>query len=340
MHRTFEDYVREQQARVASWLAEDAGAPIVTDICQLWVTTLAESGREVRTRGDFKDLPAELDLVARLAKAGFDLYAKALAWGLYTREGTPPAELPLICHALAVASGKSYALYGPDKLKWLVGFISTIDNTATKAFASSAAEVFRNNPNTLEALADFLKTVVEQANENPDRVTDIPPCFGSMALMVAEFSRDGNFQDVWHADHLPVFFRWSAEFDFFRRVAPERFVQLIDELPHPAMVDECLNFPALIEDPDEITQLLTLAGSAFDNAGAWRPRGVAAVVLLKLATTKLIPSGRFLPGDLADDAGELGEDIAQFTIRAESLVTAVVSRPDGVLLGLRNCSPG
>ena len=44
----------------------------------------------------------------------------------------------------------------------------------------------------------------------------------------------------------------------------------------------------LIENPDDVLELLRLARASFDADGRWQRRGMAAVLLVQLASTQLL----------------------------------------------------
>lgn len=347
MPRTFEDYRRERRARIAGWLSQGTEAEIVTGLCETWVRDLLNSGREPRSRHDLSHLPPELNLAARLSDAGLRAYADALAWQLDRGEGTEPGEAALISHALAVASGRTFAAHGPDKLHWIGDLVATVDTQSWDAFADSAAEALSDDADQRSAFVQFLTGIVEEANEAPDRVVEIPPRNASMASIVEQFVRTGGFQDVWQADLTPILFRWSYAFDILRRAEPERFLEMIDELPHPALVKACLNSRALIEDPKEVLRLLRLARASFDAEGRWLRNGMAAILLLQLASVQLLSAPNTPDGDArfvqspaalagsqaAKDAEELAKGVAQYQEAVDGLLDVLFARSDAVELG-------
>jgi hypothetical protein len=339
MPRTFEDHLRERRARIAMWLSQRTVADIVTGLCERWVRDLVDSGREPHARHDIPGLPPELDFAIRLSDAGLHAYSDALAWQVAGGEGFEPAEAPLIGHALAVASGRAYVAYGAARLHWIGHLVSTIDGQAWEAFADSAAAALCEDTSARNAFVEYLMEIVREANEAPDRVTETPSRRVSMASLVDEFVRNGSFQDVWYAESAPVFFRSSDAFEILRRAEPQRFLEMIDELPHPALVKECLSSRALMERSEEVLGLLRLARPAFDADGSWQRNGMAAVLLVQLASTQLLstdvtePSGaQALPQEAAK-AEELAPAITLFRQAADGLLDILFGRPDGAELG-------
>jgi hypothetical protein len=242
-------------------------------------------------RHDIPALPPELDLLVRLSDAKLGAYADALEWQIAGSEGIEPFEAPLIGHGVAVVCGRAFAAYGAAKLYWIGHLASTIDGQAWEAFADSAAAALRANTDHRTAFVDFLSEIIREANEAPDRVTETPARRVSMASLVDAFAANGSFHEVWYADSAPVLFRWSDAFEVLRRVEPDRFLQLIDELPHPALVGQCLGSRALIENPEDVLQLLRSARVAFDTEERWQRNGMAAILLLQMASVHLLSAG-------------------------------------------------
>jgi hypothetical protein len=102
---------------------------------------------------------------------------------------------------------------------------------------------------------------------------------------------------------------------------------MIDELPHPALVKQCLSSRALIESPAEVMQLLPLARAAFDTDGHWQRNGMAAILLLQLASDQLLSAANTPDGSAglvepqaAEEAEELANSITQFGQAADGLL--------------------
>ena len=209
----------------------------------------------------------------------------ALAWQIEDGEGKEPDEAALIGHALAAASGHAYAVYGPDKLEWIGGFVASIYGPLWEDLPNRGGGAGQQS-RALEAFVDFLTGIVIKANEAPDTVTQIPPRRASMASIVEEFARAGSFQEVWEADQWPVLFRSDA-FEILRRADAERFVETVDQLPHPTLVKQCLSSKALLTSPHDGLALLRLANTAFDAEGRWQRSGMAAILLFQSANERL-----------------------------------------------------
>jgi hypothetical protein len=233
MPRTFDDHLRERRARVASWLEQRTEAETAIAVCERWIADLLARDLALYSKQDLGSLPADLSLVDRLSAEKLDGLSAALGWQIDDAEGKEPDEAALIGHALAAASGHAYAVHSPGKLDWIGHFVASIDGASWEVFADSAAKALGRNPETLEAFVDFLAAIVTRANDAPDTVTEIPPRRASMASIVEQFARAGSFQEVWEADQWPILFRSSDAFEILRRTDAERFVKMIDQLPHP-----------------------------------------------------------------------------------------------------------
>jgi len=346
MPKTSEEYLLERFSRASTWLLQNSDAEIITNTCWKWVSDLLNSGEKPYSRNDLPKLPLDLSLVARLSDAGYSSFSDALAWQIDGGSGIEPAEAALVGRALAIGSGQAYVDLGPEKADGLGFLISTIDHQAWEAFANSASEKLRENSESLELFVAYLRGIVKKSNEEPDSVTEFPPQRGSMALIVEQFARGGSIQDVWQTAMSPIIFRRSAEFEILRRAAPELFAELIDELPHPAVVAECLNSRALRESISEASTLLGLARTAFDSQGCWQRNGMAVVLLLQLLTTQLLSSEHKakkqelepeVPSDVANvrdivDIENLPKEVGKFQQLVDEVLDVLFARSDSVEL--------
>lgn len=328
MPRSFEDYLNDRRMRIALWLEDCSEAETATAVCESWIEDLLDCGLTLHSRHDLASLPADMILVDRLTAARLDDLALALKWQIEDPQGNEPAEAALIGYALAAASGRAYAAHGPDKLDWIGYFVMTINNLLWEEFANSAAKEFRDNPDLLEKFLDFLAGIIAKANEEPDTVTETPPRYGSIAVIVEQFAQKRmRFQDVWEADRWTILFRSSGAFEILRRVDAGRFVAMIDQLPHPALVKQCLNSKALLESPEDVLSLLRLANSAIDVEGHWHRRGMAAILLLQLASEQMLSLRA-----VEECAEDLNEEIEYFGDAVRRVLDVLFARPDRVEL--------
>jgi hypothetical protein len=315
---TLDDYLHDRRTRIDSWLEQHTEAEAATAVCESWIADLLDRGLTLHSRQDLASLPADMRLVDRLSLA--------LEWQIEDVEGKEPSNAALIGHALAAASGRAYAVHGPGKLDWIGHFVTSINGLLWEDFADSAAKVLRGNPDLLEEFIGFLAGIIARANDAPDTVTDIPPRGASMASIVEQFARTGTFQDVWEADLWTILFRSNDAFEILRRADAGRFVTMIDQLPHPTLVKQCLSSKVLLASPQNVLILLRLANSAIDAEGRWHRCGMAAILLLKLASEQLL-------SPCADeDTGDLNKDIAHFSDAVCGVLDVLFARPDGVEL--------
>ncbi|WP_288048231.1 hypothetical protein [Acidiphilium sp.] len=327
MPRTLEDHLRDRRARIASWLEQHTEAETATAVCERWIVDLLARDLTLYSRQDLGSLPADLSLVDRLSAEKLDGLSAALAWQIEDAEGKEPDEAPLIGHVLAAASGHAYAIHGPGKLDWIGHFVASIDGASWEDFADAAAQVLGRNPDVQEAFVDFLATIVTKANDAPDTVTEIPPRRASMASIAEQFARAGSFEEVWEADQWPILFRSSDAFEILRRADADRFVTMIDQLPHPTLVKQCLSSKALLTSPHDALILLRLANTAFDAEGRWQRSGMAAILLLQSASEQLLsPRGDEV------ETEDLSKGIAQFRNAVGGVLDILFARADGVEL--------
>ena len=327
MPRTLDDYLHDRRTRIDSWLEQHTEAEAATSVCESWIADLLDRGLTLHSRQDLASLSADMRLVERLSAAKFEGLSLALEWQTKDAEGKEPAEAALIGHALAAASGRAYAVHGPCKLDWIVHFVTSINGLLWEDFADSAAKVFRGNPDLLEEFIGFLAGIIVRANDAPDSVTDIPPRGASMASIVEQFTRTGSFQDVWEADLWPILFQSSGAFEILRRSDAQRFVEMIDQLPHPTLVKQCLSSRALLTSPQDVLLLLQLANLAIDEEGHWHRCGMTAILLLKLASEQLLS-----PWADEEDAEDLNKEVAQFSDAVRGVLDVLFARPDGIEL--------
>ena len=327
MPRTLDNHLRDRRSRVASWLEQRTEAETATAVCERWIADLLARGVTLYSRQDLGSLAADLSLVDRLSAEKLDGLSAALAWQIEDAEGKEPHEAALIGHALAAASGHAYAVRGPGKLDWIGHFVASIDGASWEVFADSAAAALGTNPETLEAFVDFLAAIIARANDAPDTVTEIPPRRASMASIVEQFARAGNFQEVWEADRWPILFRSSDAFEILRRADAERFVKMVDQLPHPTLVKQCLSSKALLTSARDALILLRQANMAFDTEGRWQRSGMAAILLLQSASEQLLS-----PRGDEEETEDLSKGIAQFRDAVGGVLDILFARLDGAEL--------
>lgn len=328
MPRTLDDYLHDRRTRIDSWLEQRTEAEAATAVCESWIADILDCGFTLNSRQDLASLPADMRLVGRLSAAKFDGLSLALEWQIENAEGKEPPEVALIGHALAVASGRAYAVHGPGKLDWIGYFVKSINGLLWEDFADSAAKVFRENRDLLEEFIGFLAGILVRTNDAPDTVVDNPPWHTSMALIVEQFVRKKmSFQTVWEADPWAILFREREAFEILRRVDARRFVAMIDQLPHPTFVQQCLNSEALLASPEDVLTLLRLANSVIDAKGHWHRHGMAAILILQLASEQLL-------SPCVDDKGaeDMNKDIAHFSDAVRRVLDVLFARPDGVEL--------
>jgi hypothetical protein len=327
MPRKFDDYLLQRRTRVGAWLEQSAEPQAAGAVCESWIADVLDRGLMLHSRHDLESLPEDLNLFDRLSAAGLDALSAALRWQVEVIEGHEPPEAALIDHALAVAAGRAYAIQGPERLDWIGHFVATITVLLWDTFADAAAQILGERPDCLEAFSGFLDSIVAQANDVPDSVVETPPRYASMAASIESFAQAGRFQDVWDAGRWPVLFPPSGAFEIMRRADAARFVTMIDLLPHPALVKECLGAQALLASPHDVLRLLRTANPAFDADGRWQRAGMAAVLLVQLASEQLL-----VPRDPEDDDEGLAEAVARFTEAASAALDVLFARPDGVEL--------
>lgn len=325
---TFEEYVRGRRARASAWRDQPGDADIAIAICEAWIADVLAQGFTLEQGQDWTSLPADLRLTDRLSAEGLDALSSALVWQVEDRLGREPPEAALIGHALAVACGHAYALHGPDALPDIGGFIASINNLLWEDFADAVAETLRGMPDALQAFGDFVGEIVVQTNTAPDSVIETPHREPSLASLAERFAREGRLQDVWEAGRWSILFRRMGVFEILRRADPEWFIGLVDQLPHPAVADQCLNSQALLAKPQDVPPLLRQTGLCFDVDGVWRRSGTTAIPLLQLAGQQLLA-----PGERVADANDLTEEMARFHEDMGAILDVLFGRPDAVELG-------
>ena len=230
------------------------------------------------SRQDIGSLPADLNLVDRLSVEKLDGLSEALAWQIDDAEGREPDEAALIGHALGGRERTCLCdLWSRQaRLDWPFRRVD-LRPTLGGFCRFRQLEALGRNPDALEAFVDFIAAIVTRANDAPDTVTEIPPRRASMASIVEQFARAGSFQEVWEVDQWPILFRSGDAFEILRRADAKRFVRMIDQLPHPTLVRQCLSSKVLLASPHDTLILLRLANTAFDTDGRWQRSGMAAI---------------------------------------------------------------
>lgn len=324
----FEEYVSGRRARAAVWRDQPGEADIAIAICEGWIRDVLAQGFMLEREQDWMSLPTDLRLADRLLEADLGGLSSALTWQMEDGLGQEPAEAALIGVALAVAAGRAYALRGPVALPEIGGFIASINNLLWEDFADAAAETLLDNPDALQAFGNFVDEIVIRTNASPDMLIETPRLELSMALLLERFAREGTPEEVWDAGRWSVLFQHTDVFEILRRADPERFIALVDQLPHPAVANQCLNSRALLTNLQEVPPLLRTTGLAYDSDGVWRRTGTTAILLLQLAGQQLLS-----PGDCVADANDLTEEIARFHDDMGAILHVLFDRPDAVGLG-------
>lgn len=328
MPLTFEECIKGRRARASAWRDRRGEANIAIAICEAWIADVLAQGFMLEQGLDWTSLPDNLRLAGRLSAEGLDALSSALVWQIEDGLGHEPPEAALIGYALAVACGRAYALHGPDALPEIGGFIASINNLLWEDFADAAAETLRAVPDALQAFGGFVCEIVVQTNMAPDSVIETPYREPSLASLVEQFAREGRLQDVWEAGRWSILFRRADVFEILRRAAPEWFIGLVDQLPHPAVANQCLNSRALLAKPQDVPPLLRQTGLCFDVDGVWRRSGTTAIPLLQLAGQQLLA-----PGESVVDANDLTEEMARFHADMGAILDVLFGRSDAVELG-------
>jgi hypothetical protein len=102
---------------------------------------------------------------------------------------------------------------------------------------------------------------------------------------------------------------------------------MIDQLPHPTLVKQCLSSKALLASPQDVLALLRLANPAVDAEGCWQRGGMMAILLLQLASEQLLS-----PYPTEEEAVDLNKEIARFSDAVIVVLDILFARPDGVEL--------
>ncbi|WP_152535663.1 hypothetical protein [Bradyrhizobium sp. Ai1a-2] len=288
---------------------------------------LAARGLTLYSRQGLRSLPSDLSLLERLSTKGLDGLSEALSWQSEDQEGKEPDGAVLISHALAVAGGRTYATHGPGKLDWIGHFVAAVDNLSWETFADSSGETLARDPVLLDRFTSCLVEIATMASEAPDTVIESSPRGPSAASTIEQFARGGSFQEIWEAERWPMLFRSSDAFEILRRAAPERFLMVIDRLPHPTLVSQCLSSEALLSSQHDVLRLLRTANAAFDAEGHWRCSGMAAILLLRTTTDQLLT-----PEDEDRQAEHLAEGIARFRNAIREVLDTLFARSDGAEL--------
>lgn len=342
--RRAEDFERERHERAVAWAARASEAEEAISVCERWVMDLVDGGVELFSRDDLPGLPTELNLGKRLSAAKLDSLSAAIGWQTEVAQGTEPADAAFIGHALAIASGRAYVAHGPRILSWIGHVVATVDHQGWEAFADAAAAELRRNAAKREQFIEQLTEVVQEANDDPDSMSEVPSRRVSIASLIADFGQSGTFQDIWQSDPQPFVFRWSSAFEILRRADPAEFVSLIADLPHPVFMRECLESRALRSDQNKILELLRLSRSSISQDGSFSLERVVTIILLRLANDQLLTTTRpsvegfYLHGcheEMTDQVriNDLDSQVLEFQRLATALLDVIFERDDGFELG-------
>lgn len=328
MYRMFDANQEALRERINLWLTQQpAEFEAAIEVCERWIEDLLMRNLALHHLHDLASLPPEMSLADRLVSANLRKLGLAFNWLATSEEGQEPAESALIGYALAVASGRAYAIHRPAKLNWISRFIWSNSVLYWEDFADSAAKTFRVNSHALNRFTVFLNDIVGRANNAEDGVIEFHARGQSLASMLEEFKHPWSIQDVWDGVSHSILLRESAAFEIFRRVDPDNFIKIIDQLPHPDLVSNCLHSRALQASLQHVLILLRSANLVVNADGKVNPNGTAAILLLRLASERLLEQHA-----KKVDIKDLDEEITIFRNGVKEILEVLFARADGVAL--------
>lgn len=328
MYRMFDANHKALRERIKSWLTQHPTEFEATiKVCEDWIEGLLKQNLALYHLHGLASLPPEMSLTDRLVSASLEKLGLAFNWLATSEEGQEPAEAALIGNALAVACGRSYAIHGPKKLNWIGEFICSINNLLWEEFADSAAKTFRENSKALNRFTIFLNDIVASANNAEDEVVVLHPRSPTLTSILEKSKYRRSIQDVWDEHSDLMLLKESEAFEIFRRVDPDEFIKIVDQLPHPALVSSCLYSRALQASLQDVLTLLRSANLVVNADGKVNPNGTAAILLLRLASEQLLEQHT-----KSADIKDLDEAITIFRNGVKEILGALFARSDGVAL--------
>jgi hypothetical protein len=336
-----ETYEERRARHIRNWLQDTARAQRVEDVCREWLESLRGNAEQIG-RDAMAGLPLEGTLQYRLTQAGEPELAEAFEFAVNVVEGKPPELHDAINYALASAAGRLYARQGHLKAEWLGSFITSLYLTLWDDFADAAGSAMRESPEHLELHVQYLRSIVEQAVQDPSSVTKPDRTGQDINTFVTQFQDEGSFEAVWAEQNRTFLLPSSSEFDILRRADEQKFMQLVGSFPHPHLILQCLTARQLVTSTVALVNLLKLADSAANRDGHWRNAGASAVLLLKLITHELLmPHNSRWPEPVTVSHGDaetsedllLASEFQEYSNRVHMVVDAFMTRGDSGLLG-------
>lgn len=328
MYRMFDANQEALRERINLWLTQQpVEFEVAIEVCECWIKDLLMRNLALHHLHDLASLSTEMSLADRLVSANLGKLGLAFDWLATSEEGQGPAESALIGYALAVAGGRAYAINGPAKLNWISRFIWSNSDLYWEDFADSAAKTFCINSNALNRFTEFLGDTVARANNAEDGVIEFHTRGLSLASMLEKFKHPECIQDIWDGDSHSIILSEGDAFEIFRRVNPDDFIKIIDQLPHPTLVSNCLHSRALQASLQDLLILLRSANLVVNADGKVNPNGKAAILLLRLASELLLREH-----SNKADIKNFDQEIEVFKIKVKEILEILFARADGSAL--------
>jgi hypothetical protein len=329
-----------RQRRIAEWRLDTERAQRVLELCATWLKAGDTAMRPEDWWRGLSDLPEDEKLQHVLRTAGEPVLAEAFEWVTEVHEGVPHPDAPAVMYSFAVACGQLYAEAGPLGAGWISALVWHADSQVWGDFVAAAARHFRADLGRMNALFEVARAVADRAGRDPDSVVNVlpGPKERPFKAFVEDYAANGNFDEVWRAEGYPAEFQYTSLFEILRLVDEAIFTSLLDALPHPSLVGQCLWTRELRTDIPSLGRLLRLACPSFSSEGEWQVSGKTAVLLLKTITQELLVPETNRPGfgptDLVDDEDAAVEaEFREFDAVASEVISALMSRADSMHLG-------
>lgn len=285
-----ERHDRERAEVLAEWRKDGAEVAAVIAICKHWVKDVIALTLPVCWWIELAELPAGASLQQALRASGRNALANAFEFSVVTREGRPPREVPVVHSALATACGQLLVEHGPEGLEWLGSLVYHVDSRHWDEFVDAAVSAATGNAHRTGAIVAHARRLVMGMIADIEQGTERYSGGEDLRAQLERFRAETSFDSVWHSRDFHVAVHHVDLLEIASHLDRDAFIAIIDELPHPGLIRQCLPQREFAQVSALAALLRRLAYSRYAS-GTWRKGGQAATEVLRLGTVALLTAG-------------------------------------------------
>jgi hypothetical protein len=335
-----EKSARERAELIAQWSEDRAEYAYVVGLCKQWVKNVVALALPEGWWIELEDLPAAASLHTVLRQAGRDPLAEAFEFSVVVKEGTPPREVPIVLHALATACGQLYVEAGPDGLDWLGPLVCHADPRHWDEFFDAAVAAAKDSEPRKAKIVAYARMILSRIQTQPESMLRQSRAHQDVRSEIDQYLAGSTFKNVWDSPDYVMELHHLDVFLLVSRIDEDSFHAILDALPHPGLVRQCLLSHKGSSGVRSLARMLPRLTHSFDPQGNWRASGQAATVVLSLASGALLLAGdppREFDGTAVDleswQAAVVAEELKASEELTRALVDALFARADSQYLG-------